>query len=339
VATDAAYVTLENSRNNDNGTVAADIATDKSVKIRNVTTNGTFNEAARNSGASADIIKTGETIKQLNIDYVGTYGGGGGVPAPSAPSTVTVLPRSDTELTISWSFVSTATGFDVYRATSSGGSFSKINGANPVTTLSYTDTGRTAETAYFYKIKAKNGTGDSSFSAEATNTTEAADCISSKISANIATTLANITVANGYKATVVTVEMERISERLNDDNTTPRLPLIEICGPAIRLDRNSVHAVTGSDYADIQYVIVWKELVNDETLSDEPATKLMDNRAADMIKALMADQSRGGYGIETVPTDVYYSIALTDNNLPLFCTNVEFSIKTLIDSINPYLKG
>jgi len=39
-AGDTAYVTLENSRNNDNGTVEADISTGKSVKIRNTTING-----------------------------------------------------------------------------------------------------------------------------------------------------------------------------------------------------------------------------------------------------------------------------------------------------------
>ncbi len=42
VATDAAYVALEDTRNSDNGTVAADILLTKSVKIRNVTTNGTL---------------------------------------------------------------------------------------------------------------------------------------------------------------------------------------------------------------------------------------------------------------------------------------------------------
>jgi hypothetical protein len=41
VATDAAYVALENSRNNDNGTVAADIIMPHTVKIRNTTITGT----------------------------------------------------------------------------------------------------------------------------------------------------------------------------------------------------------------------------------------------------------------------------------------------------------
>ena len=70
----------ENSRNDDNGTVSGDIATGKSVKIRSTTINGSAvvkdltytEEAVRNTGASEAIILQGNTIKQINIDYVGT---------------------------------------------------------------------------------------------------------------------------------------------------------------------------------------------------------------------------------------------------------------------------
>jgi hypothetical protein len=71
VATDAAYTTLENSRNNDNGTVAADIATRKSVKIRNTTTNGASDkiysaddELARNFGLTAAKMLTSQSATQ-----------------------------------------------------------------------------------------------------------------------------------------------------------------------------------------------------------------------------------------------------------------------------------
>jgi hypothetical protein len=71
VATDGAYVTLENSRNNDNGTVAADIATGKSVKIRNTTINGSNDkvltlaeEASRN---------TDPGVSHVDVDAVASY--------------------------------------------------------------------------------------------------------------------------------------------------------------------------------------------------------------------------------------------------------------------------
>jgi hypothetical protein len=61
LAADAAYVALENSRNNDNGTVAADILTGESVKIRNTTINGaataeshTANQVVKSAGGNYD---------------------------------------------------------------------------------------------------------------------------------------------------------------------------------------------------------------------------------------------------------------------------------------------
>jgi len=61
LATDAAYVAMENSRNNDNGTVAADIASGESVKIRNTTINGaatiethTANQVLKSAGGNYD---------------------------------------------------------------------------------------------------------------------------------------------------------------------------------------------------------------------------------------------------------------------------------------------
>lgn len=83
VATDAAYVTLENSRNNDNGTVEADINTGKSVKIRNVTITGS------DTGGSCDYPIEANVKKDIVYGsgvYTGTYApalsspfGGGGV--------------------------------------------------------------------------------------------------------------------------------------------------------------------------------------------------------------------------------------------------------------------
>lgn len=70
--TESAYQTLEASRNTDPG-VANVLNTAGTYKILNVTKTPTFDEAARNNGAAANIIKLGETIKQRNVDYVGTY--------------------------------------------------------------------------------------------------------------------------------------------------------------------------------------------------------------------------------------------------------------------------
>jgi hypothetical protein len=69
--TESAYTTLEGTRNT--GVAADKILTGNSIKIANVTTAGSFDEAARNSGASAGIIKKDETITQRGVAIPGTY--------------------------------------------------------------------------------------------------------------------------------------------------------------------------------------------------------------------------------------------------------------------------
>jgi hypothetical protein len=299
VATDAAYVTLENSRNNDNGTVAADIATGKSVKIRNVTTNGSLvakdltyaEEAARNTVSAANVdpasgaylhlgVSTNGTLdvpalssvdpldtlrgaagtmdvpaitkvlksdtlrgvagswdddnlgvgsennvrngKAYGLSQTGTLSGGGGN-IPGTPSGLSVTSTSDTVLTIAWAFDADAAYFKVYRATTSGGSFSLVG---TVTALSFADSGLTADTTYFYKVKAGNDAGESAFSAEVYGTTLTAvsvptETIISQLAAAIKAAVDEIPSVES--ANVVIGEVEDI-----DSRTSTGFPLIEI---------------------------------------------------------------------------------------------------------------
>ena len=94
---------------------------------------------------------------------------GGAIAVPSAPTGVSAVGISQTSARVDWGYTASATGYDVYRAPTSGGSFTLV-GSN-VQALTYTDSGLTAGTAYYYKVKAKNATGDSSFSSEVSATT------------------------------------------------------------------------------------------------------------------------------------------------------------------------
>lgn len=80
--------------------------------------------------------------------------------SPTAPTTLTATATSSSSISVTWSTVSTATSYDVYRATSSG-SYSK---AASVSTNSYSDTGLLASTTYYYKVQAHNISGASDFS-------------------------------------------------------------------------------------------------------------------------------------------------------------------------------
>jgi CubicO group peptidase (beta-lactamase class C family) len=115
-----------------------------------------------------------------NTAYVGFTGGTGGLTAdqrilkwvfatkPSAPSGLTAV-AGNGQVALSWSASPGATDYNIYRSTTSGG-----EGATPVSTgvtsTSFTDTGLTAGTTYFYQITAVNAVGESAKSNEVSST-------------------------------------------------------------------------------------------------------------------------------------------------------------------------
>jgi hypothetical protein len=94
-------------------------------------------------------------------------------PAMEPPSDLTAEAASSTAINLAWTDNSSnETGFEIHQATSSGGTFSLIHTtAADVTT--YQNTGLSAATAYFYKVRAINAFGETEFTAEATATTQA----------------------------------------------------------------------------------------------------------------------------------------------------------------------
>ena len=75
---------------------------------------------------------------------------------------------SNTDVNLTWDTVATATGYNVYRGTTSGALSGKTKlTASPVTTASYTDTTVVNATIYYYQVTAVNGTGESTGSNEA----------------------------------------------------------------------------------------------------------------------------------------------------------------------------
>ena len=78
---------------------------------------------------------------------------------PNVPTNINVSAASSSSINISWLPVSGATGYQVYRSSSATGTFS-IVGLN-LTSTSFTDTGLSANTTYFYKVTAYNNIGES----------------------------------------------------------------------------------------------------------------------------------------------------------------------------------
>ncbi|MFJ2724848.1 chitinase [Streptomyces collinus] len=102
-----------------------------------------------------------------DVSVYGPDGGGGGDPAPtvpSAPGGLSVSGTTSSSVSLSWSAVSGATGYNVYR-----------NGTKvtAVTGTSATVTGLSASTSYSFQVTATNSAGESAKSATVTGTTTA----------------------------------------------------------------------------------------------------------------------------------------------------------------------
>lgn len=100
----------------------------------------------------------------------GSYGGGGGGgSAPAIPMGLSAT-AGDKQVSLTWTVSSGATGYYVKRSTTSGGPYTQV--ANPAA-ASYTDTGLTDGTKYYYVVSALNSKGESANSAEVNATPSA----------------------------------------------------------------------------------------------------------------------------------------------------------------------
>jgi trimeric autotransporter adhesin len=130
-------------------------AQNPSIAAATVAASGTYSVTATVGGCTSPAGTTTATVTAV----------------PAAPATPTFSSISCTSLTVSWSTVSGATGYDVYRVagTTCTGAV-KINGA-AVAGTSYPDSGLNAGTQYSYYIVAKNACGDSTNGSCGTTTT------------------------------------------------------------------------------------------------------------------------------------------------------------------------
>ncbi|MFN0157081.1 MAG: S8 family serine peptidase [Bacteroidota bacterium] len=93
------------------------------------------------------------------------------ISAPTPPTNLQAVVVSSSQINLSWTDnANNETGFRIERKTGSGGSYSEIDtrGANITT---YQNTGLSAGTTYYYRVRAHNGGGNSGYTNEANGTT------------------------------------------------------------------------------------------------------------------------------------------------------------------------
>ena len=121
---------------------------------------------------------------------------------PATPTGVSASAESSTSIKVSWSSVIGATGYKVYRSTSSSGTYSSVG---DVTTTSYTNTGLTAGTTYYYKVSAYNSAGESAQSSSVSAKPESIPSTPTGVWAEVASSSSiqvgwsSVTGATGYK--------------------------------------------------------------------------------------------------------------------------------------------
>ena len=93
---------------------------------------------------------------------------GSAASAPHAPFDVTGAGTGDTQVSLGWRAPSFVTSYNVKRSTASGGPYTTI--ASGLTATTYTDSGLSTGTTYYYVVTAENNLGESANSAEVTGT-------------------------------------------------------------------------------------------------------------------------------------------------------------------------
>jgi hypothetical protein len=115
------------------------------------------------------INSTGESTASAEVSAMTTA-----VVVPSAPTSVTAVTYSASQISVSWAKVPSTAAYNIYRSTSPN--VQTIAGNMIATSAQSTaglfvDSGLTATTAYYYKVTAVNALGESIASAEVTATT------------------------------------------------------------------------------------------------------------------------------------------------------------------------
>ena len=131
----------------------------------------------------------------------------------AAPTGLTASAASMSQINLSWAASTGTTSYNVLRSTTSGGPYAQV--ASGATATSYSDTGLTALTTYYYVVQAADAGGASANSSQASATTQA-QSVSVTISPTSVTVAPNATkqftaTVTGSNDTAVTWQVDGVA--------------------------------------------------------------------------------------------------------------------------------
>lgn len=98
-------------------------------------------------------VKAYKTVSGKKVYYAFSNVGSGKATL-AAPAKITAAKASTTAIKTTWAKVGEASGYEVYRATSKGGTYAKVKTLTSVSSLTFTNTGLGKGKTYYYKVRA-----------------------------------------------------------------------------------------------------------------------------------------------------------------------------------------
>ncbi len=141
---------------------------------RKITAGGVWAELTTKTAGQTSHVDSGLTPGTIYYYRVSTISEAGfslpgselnAVTKPAAPSMSANGTVTSASVVVNWTDVAGETGFKIERKEGAAGSWSQVN-TRGTNVLTYTDTGLNANTQYYYRVRAYNASGDSSYSGE-----------------------------------------------------------------------------------------------------------------------------------------------------------------------------
>ena len=179
------------------------------------------------------------------LEFYG-YLAGASVPPPAAPGGLAAAAVSASQINLTWNAVTNAAAYNVKRSATNGGPYVVI--ATGVIGISFTDSGLTGSTTYFYVVSGVNAGGEGANSAQASATTPVAGLFwSGAVNSTWDTATANWRT-NGVSATFsdgITVAFDNTAS----GNTTVNLSATRTPGSVVVSNSTLTYSIGGSAIA------------------------------------------------------------------------------------------